>query len=243
MNYLIDVDETLLNGSEPIIGAIDFINKLNKNNTNYLLMTNSIKSIELQKVRLSQAGINVELNRIVNPIVAINKFLLDSNIKKVKIIGSEFEINQIKAINVKENYEVVILLDFERLNFGYNEIQGIINDIENGINVITASVSTYYLKNGKKTIDTGAFVKIIEEITKVKISNYGKPSLAYFDIAGKILGVDKSNIYTVGDDWETDIIGANEYGAKSILVKTGKYVEKDELKCSPYKIIESLLEL
>ena len=38
MNYLIDIDGTLLNGSEPIIGAIDFINSLNKNKANYLLI-------------------------------------------------------------------------------------------------------------------------------------------------------------------------------------------------------------
>lgn len=243
MNYLIDIDGTLLNGSEPITGAIDFINGLNKNKINYLLMTNSIKSIEVQKKRLSQAGINVESNRIVTPIVAINKYLLDMHIENAKIIGSELEINQIKAVNVKENYEVVVLLDFEKSNFGYNEIQGIINDIENGINVITASLSTYYLKNGKKAIDTGAFVKIIEEITNIKISNYGKPSITYFDIAGKILGADKNNTYVIGDDWKTDIVGANEYGAKSILVKTGKYIEKDELKCSPYKTVENLMEL
>lgn len=104
-------------------------------------------------------------------------------------------------------------------------------------------MSTFYLKNGKKTVDTGAFVKIIEEITHTKINNYGKPSVQYFDIAGKMLNEESVNICVIGDDWSTDIIGANEYGAKSILVKTGKYREKDELKCNPYKIINSLCEL
>ena len=49
----------------------------------------------------------------------------------------------------------------------------------------------FYLKNGRKAVDTGAFVKIIEEITKKKIINFGKPSINYFDIAGKILNADK----------------------------------------------------
>lgn len=243
MNYLIDIDGTLLNGSEAITGAVDFINRLNNNGDNYLLMTNSIKSIEVQQTRLAQAGINVKSERIINPIVAINKYLSDMHIEKVKIIGSELEINQIKATNVKENYEIVILLDFEKSNFGYNVIQEIIDDVENGIKVITASLSIYYLKNGKKAVDTGAFVKIIEDITNCKITNYGKPSMAYFDIAGKILNTDKNTLCVIGDDWSTDILGANEYGAKSILVKTGKYKEKDELKCSPYKTVENLCKL
>lgn len=243
MNCLIDIDGTLLNGSEPLPGAVDFVKKLNSQRADYLLMTNSIKSVEVQQARLAKAGINVDSAKILNPIVAINKYLLDAHIEKVKIIGSELEINQIKAANVKANYEVVILLDFEKSNFGYNVIQEIIDDAENGINVITASLSTFYLKNGKKAVDTGAFVKIIEEITNIKIANYGKPSPAYFDIAEKILKAEKSDIYVIGDDWQTDVRGANEYGAKSILVKTGKYKEKDEQKCSPYKVVENLTEL
>lgn len=51
------------------------------------------------------------------------------------------------------------------------------------------------------------------------------------------------NICVIGDDRSTDILSANSYGAKSILVKTGKYKEKDELKCNPHKLVEKLLEL
>lgn len=51
MNYLIDIDGTLLNGSEPLPGAVDFIKKLNSQHADYLLMTNSIKSVEVQQAR------------------------------------------------------------------------------------------------------------------------------------------------------------------------------------------------
>lgn len=51
MNCLIDIDGTLLNGSEPLPGAVDFIKKLNSQRADYLLMTNSIKSVEVQQAR------------------------------------------------------------------------------------------------------------------------------------------------------------------------------------------------
>ena len=60
MNYLIDIDGTLLNGSEPKAGAVDFMARLNRNSDKYMLMTNSIKSIDVQQKRLAQAGIVVE---------------------------------------------------------------------------------------------------------------------------------------------------------------------------------------
>ena len=243
MNYLIDIDGTLLNGSEPMAGAVDFIARLNRNSDKYVLMTNSIKSIDVQQKRLAQAGIVVESDRILNPIVAINSYLLERHIERAKIIGSELETNQIKARHVKEGYDIVILLDFEKMDFGYTVLQGILDDVENGTSVITASLSTYYLKNGRKAVDTGAFVKIIEDISAVHIPNFGKPSTPYFEIAGKLMQEEAGNICVIGDDWSTDILGANSYGAKSILVKTGKYKEKDELKCSPYRVVEKLLEL
>ncbi len=243
MNYLIDIDGTLLNGPEAIPGAVDFINGLTKNDDKFLLMTNSIKSSEAQKNRLADAGIIVNSERILNPISAINRYLLEMHVEKVKIIGSRLEIEQIKAKNSDRDYELVILLDFEKEDFGYKVIQGIIDDIEGGKEVITASRSTYYLKNGRKAVDTGAFVKIIEEITDKKIRNFGKPSREYFDIAGKILDEKADKIFVVGDDWKTDILGANAYGAKSVLIKTGKYQSNDEKKCIPFKIAKNLTDL
>ena len=53
MNYLIDIDGTLLNGLEPMAGAVDFIERLNRNSDKYMLMTNSIKSIDVQQKRLT----------------------------------------------------------------------------------------------------------------------------------------------------------------------------------------------
>lgn len=135
------------------------------------------------------------------------------------------------------------MLDFEKSNFGYNTLQQILNDMQKGISVITASASIFYLKNGEKAIDTGSFVKILEEINLTKIENFGKPSLKYFSIAGDILNEASENIYVIGDDWNTDIQGANEYGAKSILVRSGKYQKNDEKKCKPFKIVNTLTEI
>lgn len=243
MKYIIDIDGTLLNGSEPQQDAVEFMAKLNKTNIEYLLMTNSIKNPMEQVERLKTAGIIISEKKILNPIVAINKYLEDKKISRVKIIGSEAEINQINAKSVVKKYELVILLDFEKSNTSYNDLQKLLEDIHNGIEVITASASLYYLKNGIKTIDTGSFVKILEEISQVTIQNFGKPSKMYFDIASNILNTKPNNICVIGDDWSTDIKGANDFGAKSILIKTGKYKNGDEINCNPYKVLNSLLEI
>lgn len=243
MKYIIDIDGTLLNSTNPQQGAVEFMANLNKANIDYLLMTNSIKNPTEQVERLKTAGITVSVENILTPIVAINKYLKDKKINCVKIIGTEAEIKQINAKSVHENYELVILLDFEKGNTSYNDLQKLLEDIHNGIEVITASASLYYLKNGVKTIDTGSFVKILEEISLVTIQNFGKPSKMYFDIAANILNTEPDNICAVGDDWSTDIKGANDFGTKSILIKSGKYKNGDEINCNLYQVLNSLSEI
>jgi len=243
MRYIIDIDGTLLKGSEPINGAIDFIKSLNTKNITYLLMTNSIKSKDVQIERLSKAGFKFSNVLIINPIIAINEYLKEKHIQNVKIIGSNNEIEQIYANNVEIGYEIVILLDFEKANIGFSILQDIIKDIENNIEVITASRSSFYLKQGKKIIDTGAFVKLLEEITSIEIRNFGKPSMDYFKIAKSLLHSHKDEIYVLGDDWNTDIMGANKFGFKSILVRSGKYQDKDEIKCNPTKVVDNLTDI
>ena len=243
MKYLLDIDGTLLDSSKSLPGSAELINLFNDKNIDYLLMTNSIKSPDIQIERLKSANILTDRDRIISPITAINKYITEIGFKKVKIIGTDDEVIQVNAENVNKNYELVILLDFEKGNFGYSVLQDIVDDMENSIEIVTASVSPYYLKNGRKAIDTGSFVSLLERIGGKKIKNFGKPSKDYFSIAGNILNEKAGNIYVVGDDYSTDIIGANENGAKSILVKTGKYKIGDEEKVKAFIVINSLNEL
>jgi len=243
MAFIIDIDGTLINNNMACTGAVEYIDNLNLEKVPYILMTNSIKSPEKQIERLKLIGIKVNGNCILNPIFAINQYIKGKGIKKARVIGSEDEIKQVDAENDNQTYEVVILLDFEKENRGYNDLQSILNDIENDIPVICSSLSKFYYKNGKKIIDTGAFVRLLESISGKEILNFGKPSKSYFDIAGMILRKQPNEVTVLGDDWSTDIKGANGWGAKTILVKSGKYTDGDEAKERPIKVINNLFEM
>jgi len=240
MKYVIDIDGTLMDTDRCMEGAPAFIDRLNAGGLGYVLMTNSIKSVDVQVDRLAKAGIRVGRDRILNPIVAINRHLEAEGVRKVKAIGTDAEIRQVAAANVDEGHEAVILLDFEKGNLGYAVLEDILADLEAGIETVTASVSPWYYKNGRKFIDTGAFVRLLEEVSGKRITNYGKPSKAYFDIAGMILGAAPADITVIGDDWSTDVAGAREWGARSVLVRTGKYRAGEEERGRPDMVVDGL---
>jgi HAD superfamily hydrolase (TIGR01458 family) len=94
-------------------------------------------------------------------------------------------------------------------------------------------------------LDTGVFVAGLEYAAQIEATVLGKPSMAYFDAALEALDAEPALTWMVGDDWETDVYGAQLCGLKTILVRTGKFrpdaVERSGVM--PDGIISSLAAL
>lgn len=243
LKYIIDLDGTIMNGEKPNLDSVQFLNELEKRNIEFIIMTNSIRSPEAISKRLSCVGINLELEKIFNPISAINTYLANNNFKNAFIIGSSLEIEQVKIREDKENPEIIVLLDFEEENISFNTLQKVFELINKNIPVISASKSPYYIKNNKQILDTGSFVSLLECAGDIKIEILGKPSKAYFESGILRLNCQPSEVTVIGDDWSTDILGANSIGFHSVLLKSGKYKNGDEFNCLPDKCITYLMQI
>lgn len=102
----------------------------------------------------------------------------------------------------------------------------------------------------------GAFRAMVEslyfECTNHKLQNsiIGKPSRYTYDYADNLLkewssgDSDDLTVYMVGDNPASDIIGANNYGWKSMLVRTGVYRDEDKpnLITTPDHITDNVLD-
>lgn len=238
--YIIDLDGTIMNGAEAHHGAREFVERLQQTGKEFLIMTNSIKSPEKVQERLRKVGIKVSKDRIFNPITAINTYLKTEGISKVWSVGSFTEIEQMEVTQETESPEMIVLLDFEKEKFGYSTLQKIFDFMNKGITVISASGSKFYLKNGCKALDTGAFVTMLEAVSDKRIEILGKPSAGYFNLGIQKLGALPAEVTVIGDDWKTDMLGAEQVGCKAILVKTGKYNEGDEKRCQLLSVIDGL---
>jgi len=242
-SFIVDLDGTVLNGTEELNYATKFLHHLENTGTKYLLATNSIQSHQVQVQRLKNIGFPIIPEKIYSPIDSINEWIRQKSISNVLIIGSHDEIYQINANHTYQEPELILLLDFEKNNTTYNDLQMILNKVEKGCPIIAASRSPYYLKEGRKQIDTGAFVHLIESITDQRIEVFGKPSSHYFLNAQSILESEPHSITVIGDDWATDIVGAKEVGFGSILIKSGKYREGDEGRGQPDLLIDNFLAI
>jgi ribonucleotide monophosphatase NagD (HAD superfamily) len=72
-------------------------------------------------------------------------------------------------------------------------------------------------------LDAGAYIKAIEYASGKEAILIGKPSPIYFQSALQMLGLPtNSEFIMIGDDIESDIIGAQKAGGKGLLIYTGK---------------------
>ena len=73
----------------------------------------------------------------------------------------------------------------------------------------------------------------------------GKPNKWIVEVAEEKFGVRKEEIIIVGDRLATDILMANKWGMRSVLVLSGvsKKEELDQVDSKPDLVVESVAEL
>ncbi|MNE90361.1 putative hydrolase YutF [compost metagenome] len=88
----------------------------------------------------------------------------------------------------------------------------------------------YFHSRGALRLDAGPFVRALEYAAGVRALILGKPSAEFFRGALAELGVDAEAALMIGDDVESDVLGAQRAGLQACLVQTGKYRGGDETK-------------
>jgi ribonucleotide monophosphatase NagD (HAD superfamily) len=112
----------------------------------------------------------------------------------------------------------------------YEVINQAFQHIDAGAQLIALQTAPYFYSNQGKNVGTGAFVSLLEYASNTKATLLGKPAPDFFMTEIDRLTLTPQEVCIVGDDITTDIKGATTIGAKSILVKTGKYQDQTGLQ-------------
>jgi HAD superfamily hydrolase (TIGR01458 family) len=111
--------------------------------------------------------------------------------------------------------------------------------------LVACQKNRYWREAGGLSLDAGPFVAALEYAASVRARVVGKPSREFFLAALSGTDVEPSSVLVVGDDVETDVLGATSAGMRAALVRTGKYRPGDEERV-PHQgvlVLESLASL
>lgn len=246
--YLIDLDGTIYRGSEPIPAGRRFVERLQARQIPFLFLTNNTtKTPQTVADRLAnEFSIYVSPETVYTATLATIDYMNDADKgKKVFVIGEPGLIDPILAAGYEWDTEnpdyVVVGLDTE---VTYEKFVTATLAIQKG--------ATFIGTNPDKNIPTergllpgaGSVTALIEASTQRSAIYIGKPEAIIMEKGLEILGLAKSEVLMVGDNYTTDILAGINNGIDSLLVLSG-FTQKEEvpdLPVQPTHLVDSLDE-
>lgn len=249
--YFIDVQGTIIKDIDksPIDGAIEFIDKLNSQKIPYLIITNNTKKSSKSFFEfLVGSGFNISQERYLDPLMVVKDIVKES---QIAIYGQDEFIENILELGYTLNFESpeVVLISVKK-EYTHEEYAQIIEFLLSGAKLIGMHETTLYATGGKRYPGVGAVLKMLSYATGVDYTIVGKPSVAFYEEAKKMIDAkDYRDITIISDDLKGDLVGAKELGMKTIFVLSGKYNHEDEIiptiakEYHPDNILQSIKEV
>lgn len=235
--FICDMDGVIYHGNKILPGVVEFINWLQKENKEFLFLTNNSNCTprELQQ-KLSRMGLNVSEDHFYTSALATATFLKDQNPGcSVYAIGEAGLHNALydKGIimnDVNPDYVVV----GEGKTYSLDTLTKATNLVLKGAKLIGANSDVSGpIENGIAPA-CGALVAPIEMATGTHAYFCGKPNPLMMRTGLKLLKCHSAEAVMIGDRMDTDIISGLESGMSTVLVLSGVSTE-DTIKTYAYR--------
>jgi HAD superfamily hydrolase (TIGR01458 family) len=246
---LLDIDGVLLISGEPIAGAADAVRRLRANGHRLRFVTNTTTRSKAQLGDVLRAqGVELDDDEIQTAadtaagllrgrrVLALTMHALVHDLEGLELVGEGADAVLIGGADETPETNLV---------FSYMNLARAFAEIELGAELYCLHRNRWWQTKHGPMLDSGAFVAGLEYAAQVEAVVLGKPSPAYFAAACEALDADPERTWMVGDDLESDVVGAQALGMRTVLVRTGKFrpdaVERS--RSQPDGIVSSLAHL
>ena len=224
--FLFDVDGVLYAGKERLrfIGGKKVIEKLRATGKKFFVLTNiSTHTREDIQANLNSLGFNIKRDEILSSIQLLSQYLKEKyGAVKCYMIGeegfrTELEANGHKIVEDDGDF-VVVGLD---RNLTYEKLDKAMQILRKGAKLMAAHTARVYMYETGPAMAPGPIVKALEYASGKRALSFGKPSPLMFKLAMANARVGSRDTVMVGDQIETDIMGAKKVGIYTILTLSG----------------------
>ena len=235
--FICDMDGVIYHGNKILPGVREFINWLQKENKQFLFLTNNSSATprELQQ-KLLRMGLDVPEDHFYTSALATATFLKDQAPEcSVYAIGEAGLLNALydKGITMNDiNPDYVVL--GESKSYSLDTLTKATNLVLNGAKLIGANSDISGPTEKGIDLGCGALVSPIEIATGKKAYFCGKPNPLMMRTGLKLLKCHSSEAVMIGDRMDTDIISGLESGMSTALVLSGMST-KETIKTYAYQ--------
>lgn len=236
---LIDLDGTLYTESGPIPGAREALSHLESAVIPYRYVTNTTRKPRREIVRrLRELGFSAREDLVFAPAAAVNALLEG---RRVHALVAEPLLEDLTGVVLADEAPEHVLVGDLGRGFGYARLNAAFRHLMDGAELVALQKNRFWQEPDGLSLDAGPFVAALEYASGKAATVMGKPEPAFFEAALRDLGLEAGEAAMVGDDAESDVVGAQRAGLSSIQVRTGKY--RPENVGEPDAEIESIARL
>ena len=225
---VLDIDGTLLRGSEPLPGLVPFFDFLRQNGIAFLVASNnSTKTTSQYQQKLAKSGVSIAVENVLTSAVATGAYLKEHFPQggSTYVIGkpSLYQAVQEAGFAVVEDasrpVDVVVAGGDDELS--YTKLKFATLLLHKGAQFIGTNPDVVYPTEEGLVPETGTTLAALQAASGIQPTIIGKPQRHLFDTAMQKMGIKHSETAMLGDRLETDILGGQQAGLKTILICTG----------------------
>jgi len=238
-----DAYGVLVDGIDALPNAEQLVNIMNASAMNYFIVTNDAsKSIESLSNKFQSQGMRIPVERIVNSGSLISGYYRDEGLvgRPTLVLGTKDSRTYVsgscaKILSLDSNSEPDVILFTHSSPYDWEStLKHLLNLVskrfkqKKPVRMVLPNTDFIY-QDGKADFGMGAaaFVETLEEALMrlhgkhevLRAAKLGKPHPPIFTEAIRRAG--SNNVIMIGDQLETDILGANNVGLDSAVVTTG----------------------
>jgi len=246
---LVDVDGVLHVSGTPIAGAAAAIKRLRDAGHRLRFVTNTTTRSRSQVVTgLRELRIELDDDELQTTGVVASRALKGKRVLALTMPGLLDDLEGLQLVGM--NVDAVLIGGADEGEetgriFSYLNLNRAFHELDAGADLYCLHKNRWWQTADGPRLDAGAFVAGLEYAADTEATVLGKPSAAYFTAALEALDAEAELTWMIGDDLESDCLGAHRHGMKTILVRTGKFrpdeVERSQVQ--PDAIVSSIAQV
>ncbi len=244
--FLFDLDGVLTAGKEsPVkLGGTKVINKIRASGGKklFVLTNDSTDTVETVLKRLHRFEIPVKEEEILTSAKLTAQYVARMRPNGTYFLvgekGLEEELNREGMRRTRGSKADVVVVGLDRW-LTYSKLDKAGEAVRNGAALVACHNARLYMFKNRVAMAVGPIVKAIEYSSGKKAVAIGKPSRLMFELALELAGCEAKDAVMVGDQEETDIVGAKKMGITSVMVKTGVF-SRGETKTEADAVVETV---
>ena len=226
---LLDLSGVLYTGNQVIPGALTAMQKLMDKNLPVRYITNTTRKPSSTIVKqLSVMGFSVKPEELFTAPIAARDYLKANRLNPCLLVHPDLE-EEFNACIHEDKVKAVVVGDAAE-GFSYERMNQAFRFLLEDADLIALGVNRYFREGDRLWLDAGPYIKALEFASGKTARVFGKPAPAFYMSALDNMGCQPEATIMVGDDIESDVIGAVNAGLQGILVQTGKYRAGDETR-------------